>query len=54
VKRLAADSMLGIEQVQAEVQLLGTCQHESLLPLLGFCLDGETCCCLVYPLIIVP
>ena len=31
------------------MQLLGTCRHPRLLPLLGFCLDPQAPC-LVYPL----
>ena len=31
------------------MQLLGTCSHPRLLPLLGFCLDPQAPC-LVYPL----
>ena len=31
------------------MQLLGTCSHKRLLPLLGFCLDPQAPC-LVYPL----
>ena len=49
VKRLAADSMQGVAELMAEVQLLGTCRHEHLLPLLAFCMD-ERGNCLVYPL----
>ena len=52
VKRLA---VAAAQQQQAwlelvrEIQLLGTCSHPCLLPLLGFCLDPEAPC-LVYPL----
>ena len=28
-------------ELAREIQLLGTCSHPSLLPLLGFCLDVE-------------
>ena len=51
VKRLATDSMQGGEQLRTEVQLLGACQHEALLPLVGFCLDPDAPC-LVYPLMV--
>ena len=36
-------------ELAREVQLLGTCRHRCLLPLLGFCLDPQAPC-LVYPL----
>ena len=36
-------------ELAREVQLLSTCQHDCLLPLLGFCLDPRAAC-LVYPL----
>ena len=36
-------------ELAREVQLLGTCSHPCLLPLLGFCLDPAAAC-LVYPL----
>ena len=66
VKRLSADSMQGQAELMTEIRILSTCQHEFLLPLLGFCLDAATVArypprpsrpsaraskqCLVYPL----
>jgi serine/threonine protein kinase len=47
IKRLGADSQQGLQELMREVQLLGTCRHEHLLPLLAFCYEGG---CLVYPL----
>ena len=49
IKRLAADSQQGLNELMSEVQLLGTCRHEHLLPLLAFCYEGGIGC-LVYPL----
>ena len=50
VKRLvAAQQQAAWLELAREVQLLGTCSHPHLLPLLGFCLDPEAPC-LVYPL----
>jgi interleukin-1 receptor-associated kinase 1 len=49
IKRLAADSQQGLNELMSEVQLLGTCGHEHLLPLLAFCYEGGIGC-LVYPL----
>ena len=49
VKRLDADSMQGLFELQNEIDLLELCRHEHLLPLLGFCLDASARC-LVYPL----
>ena len=49
IKRLAADSQQGLNELMSEVQLLGTCRHEHLLPLLAFCFEGGVGC-LVYPL----
>jgi serine/threonine protein kinase len=49
IKRLAADSQQGLNELMSEVQLLGTCRHEHLLPLLAFCYEGGVGC-LVYPL----
>jgi serine/threonine protein kinase len=49
IKRLGADSQQGLNELMSEVQLLGTCRHEHLLPLLAFCYEGGVGC-LVYPL----
>ena len=49
IKRLGADSQQGLKELMREVQLLGTCRHEHLLPLLAFCYEGGVGC-LVYPL----
>ena len=49
VKKLDADSMQGVHELQNEIDLLALCRHENLLPLLGFCLE-PTARCLVYPL----
>ena len=49
VKRLSDDSLQGAEELGMEVQLLGVCHHEALVPLLGFCLEPHARC-LVYPL----
>ena len=53
VKKLVAASAAAAQQawleLAREIQLLGTCHHPCLLPLLGFCLD-EKAPCLVYPL----
>ena len=49
VKRLDPDAMQGTAQLLTEIQVLGTCRHESLLPLLGFCVHAQSPS-LVYPL----
>lgn len=49
VKRLAAQSIQGGNQLNMEIQVLGTCRHEHLLPLVGFCIEPGSPC-LVYPL----
>jgi len=51
IKRLGADSQQGLNELMSEVQLLGTCRHEHLLPLLAFCYEGGVGC-LVYPLMV--
>lgn len=48
VKRLDSESQQGVYELQNEVDLLAVCRHESLLPLLAFCLD-PVARCLVYP-----
>ena len=49
VKRLNSDSEMGVHDVLREVTILRTCEHENLLPLLGYCLDAAAPC-LVFPL----
>jgi hypothetical protein len=44
IKRLAADSQQGLNELMSELQLLGTCRHEHLLPLLAFCYEGGVGC----------
>jgi serine/threonine protein kinase len=51
IKRLSSDSQQGSNELHAEIQLLGTCRHENLLALLGFCL-APNALCLVYPLMV--
>ena len=51
VKRLAIDSMQGDEQLHTEISTLGAYRHETLLPLVGFCLEPSARC-LVYPLML--
>jgi len=52
VKRLDADSLQGQAEFLQEVQVLGACRHEHLLPLIGFSADGgeDGRVCLVFPL----
>mmetsp|Transcript_25360 Transcript_25360/g.60350 ORF Transcript_25360/g.60350 Transcript_25360/m.60350 type:complete len:594 (+) Transcript_25360:421-2202(+) len=54
VKRLDTDSMQGQTEFLQELQVLGACKHENLLPLIGFSADenarGESQVCLVSPL----
>lgn len=49
VKRLHNANGSAIRGLHNEIQLLGRCRHENLLPLLGYCLDRRAIC-LVYPL----
>ena len=49
VKRLDRGSLQGVQELQNEIEVLALCRHESLVPLLGFCLDTSSLC-LVYPL----
>jgi len=49
VKRLSASSSQGMRELLNEIQILGCCKHESLLPLLRFCLDSRLQA-LLYPL----
>ena len=49
VKRLDRGSLQGVQELQNEIEVLALCRHESLVPLLGFCLDTRALC-LVYPL----
>jgi len=48
VKRLDPDSIQGKTEFDQEIQVLGSCRHECLLPLIGFSTDSELC--LVFPL----
>ena len=54
VKKLDLDSMQGQEEFLQEVQVLGACRHENILPLLGFSADRaagqQGGVCLVTPL----
>ena len=49
VKRLDSEAMQGTAELLTEIQVLGTCRHECVLPLLGFCVHPRSPC-LVYPL----
>lgn len=49
VKKLSPNAAQGTAELQTEIQVLGTCRHENVLPLLGFCLHPRSPC-LVYPL----
>ena len=49
VKRLDVQSSQGVQELLNEIQVLGQCKHEHLLPLVGFCLEPEVRA-LVYPL----
>tara|TARA_B110001452_G_scaffold228825_1_gene204444 strand:+ start:99 stop:944 length:846 start_codon:yes stop_codon:yes gene_type:complete len=49
VKRLDPEAMQGTAELLTEIQVLGTCRHECVLPLLGFCVHPRSPC-LVYPL----
>jgi len=49
VKRLNPSGSQGFEQMRTEMQTLGLCFHENLLPLFGYCLDAAAKC-LIYPL----
>jgi hypothetical protein len=49
VKKLDESGLQGSRELLVEIQVLGTCRHENVLPLLGFCLHPQVQC-LVYPL----
>eukprot|EP00326_Haptolina_ericina_P037276 CAMPEP_0181237446 /NCGR_PEP_ID=MMETSP1096-20121128/38764_1 /TAXON_ID=156174 ORGANISM="Chrysochromulina ericina, Strain CCMP281" /NCGR_SAMPLE_ID=MMETSP1096 /ASSEMBLY_ACC=CAM_ASM_000453 /LENGTH=715 /DNA_ID=CAMNT_0023332795 /DNA_START=24 /DNA_END=2171 /DNA_ORIENTATION=+ len=49
IKCLAPEGPLGKHGLLNELQVLGVCRHEYLLPLLGYCLEGSMRC-LVFPL----
>ena len=48
IKRVQVDCG---EDTQYEVELLSTCEHPNVLPLLGYSL-GQPACCLVFPLMV--
>ena len=48
IKRVKVDCG---EDTQYEVELLSTCEHPNVLPLLGYSL-GQPACCLVFPLMV--
>ena len=50
VKRLETESARGRKELMTEIEVLSLCRHESLLPLLGYCLERGAAC-LVYPLV---
>jgi len=55
VKRLDSTSMQGHGEFLQELQVLGACRHEHLLPVLGFAADGQgpaDTVCLVSPLMV--
>jgi len=49
IKKLNAGAQQGITELLTELQVLGTCKHENILPLLGYCVDPRGWC-LIYPL----
>lgn len=51
VKRLHNSNPTTYDGLRREITLLAKCRHESLLPLLGYCLD-QRALCLVYPLLV--
>lgn len=50
VKRLETENARGRKALMNEIDVLSMCRHESLLPLLGYCLERGSAC-LVYPLV---